>query len=185
MTVYSNKFLCQPQFIQTVSKTLQIKTNCAIIICSSHHRRSSEEPNYTQPTKNRQQLSAKILPIKYHPIVLARYFFINLPPCFLIVKQCVEQYSTKAVWKRFQTAFTIISICNAIPGKNTQNSLCSSAHYGQFQRTLRFNFTIRLFCVISHFCSRNFFKLLALLLQIHYISLHKEQTLGKAKYTKA
>ena len=185
MTVYSNKFLCQPQFIQTVSKTLQIKTNCAIIICSSHHRRSSEEPNYTQTTKTRQHLSAKILPIKYHPIVLAGYFLSTLPSISCQSKQCREQYRTKAVWKGVQTAFAIISICNAIPGKNTQNSLCASAYYGQFQRTLRFNFTIRWFCVISRFCSRNFIKLLALLLQIHYISLHKEQTLGKAKYTKA
>ena len=133
MAVYSNKFLCQPQFIQTVSKTLQIKTNCAIIICSSLHHRSSEEPNYTQPTKNRQQLSAKILPIKYHPIVLARYFFINLPPCFLIVKQCVEQYSTKAVWKRFQTAFQYIVKCMKNLHKNKKFSIMCSNKIKQYQ----------------------------------------------------
>ncbi|WP_435695733.1 hypothetical protein, partial [Uruburuella suis] len=123
---------------------------------------------------------------KISPDCFSWVFFINTPTLFPASHNNAENnIALRPSEKGFQTAFAIISICHAIPGKNTQNSLCLSAYYGQFKRTLRFNFTIRLFCVISHFCSRNFIKPLALLLQIHYISLHKEQTLGKAKYAKA
>ncbi|MBP7259023.1 MAG: hypothetical protein KA993_05840, partial [Neisseria sp.] len=60
-------------------------------------RRSSEEPNYTQTTKNRQHLSAKIFTTKYHPIVLAGYFLSTPPSISCQSQQCREQYSTKAV----------------------------------------------------------------------------------------
>ena len=40
--------------IKTFLKTSKNQTNCDILICSFNHRRSSEEPNYTPTTKNRQ-----------------------------------------------------------------------------------------------------------------------------------
>ena len=40
--------------IKTFLKTSKNQTNCDILISSFNHRRSSEEPNYTPTTKNRQ-----------------------------------------------------------------------------------------------------------------------------------
>ena len=40
--------------IKTFHKTSKNQTNCDILISSFNHRRSSEEPNYTPSTKNRQ-----------------------------------------------------------------------------------------------------------------------------------
>jgi len=45
--------------IKTFLKTSKNQTNCDILICSFNHRRSSEEPNYTLPLKNRQLLNRK------------------------------------------------------------------------------------------------------------------------------
>jgi len=45
--------------IKTFLKTSKNQTNCDILICSFNHRRSSEEPNYTPTTKNRQLLNRK------------------------------------------------------------------------------------------------------------------------------
>ena len=40
--------------IKTFLKTSKNQTNCDILTCSFNHRRSSEEPNYTPTTQNRQ-----------------------------------------------------------------------------------------------------------------------------------
>ena len=48
--------------IKTFLKTSKNQTNCDILICSFNHRRSSEEPNYTLPLKNRQLPNRK----KFH-----------------------------------------------------------------------------------------------------------------------
>jgi len=40
--------------IKTFLKTSKNQTNCDILTCSFSHRQSSEEPNYTPTTKNRQ-----------------------------------------------------------------------------------------------------------------------------------
>jgi len=40
--------------IKIFLKTSKNQTNCDILTCSFNHRRSSEEPNYTPPLKNRQ-----------------------------------------------------------------------------------------------------------------------------------
>ena len=40
--------------IKTFLKTSKNQTNCDILISSFNHRRSSEEPNYTPTTQNRQ-----------------------------------------------------------------------------------------------------------------------------------
>ena len=45
--------------IKTFLKTSKNQTNCDILTCSFNHRRSSEEPNYTPPLKNRQLLNNK------------------------------------------------------------------------------------------------------------------------------
>jgi len=45
--------------IKTFLKTSKNQTNCDILISSFNHRRSSEEPNYTPTTKNRQLLNYK------------------------------------------------------------------------------------------------------------------------------
>ncbi|EFC87500.1 hypothetical protein NEIMUCOT_06117 [Neisseria mucosa ATCC 25996] len=45
--------------IKTFLKTSKNQTNCDILISSFNHRRSSEEPNYTPTTQNRQLLNRK------------------------------------------------------------------------------------------------------------------------------
>ena len=96
--------------IKTFLKTSKNQTNCDILTCSFSHRRSSEEPNYTLPLKNRQpQNRKKFHKTKQQPEIQRLLFQNILEPNSINIKGRLKSISDDLMLFNLASYFTNLS----------------------------------------------------------------------------